>query len=60
MTYYVKTHDGKILKGKSERYVPGMIPYGAKLYNPYTKRTFVGWNNYKNNMRISERKHYGK
>lgn len=60
MTYYVKTHDGKILKGNSERYFPNMIPYGAKLFNPYTKRTVVGWNTYKKQMAEGQRKYYGK
>lgn len=60
MKYYIKTFDGEIFVGKSERYYPGMIPFGAKLYNPYTKRTVIGWNNYKKSMSDSQRKYYGK
>lgn len=55
MTYYVKTRDGQIFKGKAEKYVPGMIPFGGKLFNPFTRKTVVGWNNYKAQMRIAER-----
>ena len=55
MTYYIKTREGKIFKGKAERYVSGMIPFGAKLFNPYTKKTVIGWNNYKEQMRLAEK-----
>lgn len=55
MTYYVKTRDSQIFKGKAEKYVPGMIPFSANLFNPYTRKKVVGWNNYKAQMRASER-----
>jgi len=60
MTFYCKTRDGKILKGKSDSYYPGMIPFGAKLFNPYTKRTVIGWNKYKREMAEGQKKVYGK
>ena len=56
MTYYVQTREGKVFKGKAEKYRPGMIPFGAKLFNPYTKRTVIGWNNYKNQMSAAEKR----
>lgn len=46
MTYYIIDREGKVYKGKADRYRDGMIPYGSKLYNPYTKQTVIGWKNY--------------
>ncbi len=54
MKYWVKNErTGEIYTGKAERYNPLMIPFGFKLYNPYNKKTVVGWNNYKANMQRS-------
>lgn len=52
MTYWIKTRDGKILKGKASNWetVWRGMPFGAKLYNPYTKTTVIGWNLYKSQL----------
>ena len=62
MTYYIQTRDGKVLKGKGNTWdqVFRCMPFGSKLYNPYTKRTVIGWNNYKADMARSQKQKYGK
>lgn len=64
MTYWVQDRDGKVYKGKSEggKYHPGMIPYGCKLYDPYTKTTvgMIGWNKYKERLVRSQKRFYKK
>lgn len=57
MTFWVQDRDGKVYKGKSSngKYIPGMIPFGTKLFNPYTKKTVIGWNRYKKELVSSQR-----
>lgn len=64
MIYYVKSwQTGQIYKGK---FVEGgkqkfpSLTYGDVLYNPYTKETIWGWNNYKKSMRESYKKRFGR
>lgn len=60
MTYWLKTFRGEILKGKANSWkeVSFGLPYGAKLYNPYTDRTVIGWNKYKADLAKSQKKKY--
>lgn len=62
MTYFIKTHDGKILKGKAESWkeVERSMPYGGRLYNPHNGRTIIGWNAYKADMAREQKKRYGR
>ena len=64
MTYWIQTRDGKIYKGKSHtgtwRVVTRTMPLGAKLYDPHSKRTVIGWNLYKQILARSQTKKYGK
>ena len=60
MTYYIQTREGKILKGKANTWneVWRGLPFGAKLFNPYTKRTVIGWNQYKSEMARGQKQKY--
>ena len=63
MNYYIQSRDGKIYKskcitGKWNEVWRKMTP-GDKLYNPYTKRTVIGWNLYKQQMAAMQKKRYG-
>ena len=62
MNYYLQTRDGKILKGKADswREVWFGMPFGSKLFNPYTGRTVIGWNKYKAEMSTGQKQKYGK
>ena len=62
MVYYIQTRDGKILKGKANTWneVWRGLPLGAKLYNPYTQKTVIGWNLYKQQIATAQRKKYRK
>ena len=60
MTYYIKTREGEIYKGKSDNWgqVFRSMPFGSRLFNPYTKRTVIGWNNYKAEMARCQKQKY--
>lgn len=64
MIYYIKTYDGKIYKGKTYtgnwNEVWRGMSYGDKLYNPYTKKTVIGWNLYKQQMIAGQSKRFKK
>jgi hypothetical protein len=62
MNYWVIDRNGKVYKGKSYdgKYHSTMIPYGCRLYNPYTQTTIIGWNDYKRSMNDSYKKRFGK
>ena len=64
MNYYIKTREGKILKGKNssgkwEEVYRGMS-IGDRLYNPYTGKTVIGWNLYKQQMIAGQSKRFKK
>ena len=56
MNYWIKNvFSGKIFKGKAEKWSDVSISdYGDRLYNPYTKQTVIGWNNYKKSLERSQ------
>ena len=61
MTYYTKDlYTGKVYKGKAETWREVSLSYGEILYNPYSGRTVVGWNNYKKSMSDNYNKRFGK
>ena len=61
MTYWTKNMiTGKIYKGKANKWSEVSWEYGMRLYNPYTGKTVIGWNNYKESLRKSYNQRFGK
>lgn len=60
MTYWIKSRDGRIYKGKARtgswNEVYRGMSLGDRLYNPYTKQTVIGWNLYKQQLSSAQKK----
>ena len=62
MTYWIKKRDGRVFKGKSYSQnwneVWRSMSYGDKLYNPYTQKCVIGWNEYRRQLSSAQQKIY--
>ena len=47
MKYWTISRFGEIHVGKADSWRQVSLSYGDRLYNPYTKRPVIGWNEYK-------------
>lgn len=60
MKYWTISRFGEIHVGKADSWRQVSLGYGDRLYNPYTKRAVIGWNEYKRQIAEGQKKNLPK